>query len=422
LKIILLSDKKNQKNRRRIFNSWRELKEEIDFDSIAIKYLLHIILLQIMTEVDYYETVRQKLVLGPLKTSKHRKIRKLLKVFWNEEEAKILSHFESADKSIRLKDLAEKTGILKKELKEILARSVRIGTISKVGGSYCLLPLIPGIFEKYFQRRRDTEENQLKAAQLYRAIFKEVLPQEVYESDFKVFRPLLPLDAEEKLIEINESYDVKSQAFPYELVKDRIEKNDVFAVIPCQCRLIGEMTGESCEVAPAEMGCFIVGPAGKMMVDQGLPGAKLLNKQEAIEFLKETEKAGLVHNGINDQGFESSHFFCNCCSCHCGALYPAKLFNQKGAYPSNYEPKFNMEVCNKCETCIRKCPKEAIYHKWAVEPDSSDEEIVFREELCIGCGICAANCPNDAIKMVKVRDILPPEKQFIGNKTFTELL
>ncbi len=38
-----------------------------------------------MTELDYYDIVRQKLVLGPLNAPKHRKVTKLLKVFWNEE-------------------------------------------------------------------------------------------------------------------------------------------------------------------------------------------------------------------------------------------------------------------------------------------------------------------------------------------------
>ncbi len=37
-----------------------------------------------MSEVDKYEVVRQKLALGPLTTPKHRKIKKLLKIFWNE--------------------------------------------------------------------------------------------------------------------------------------------------------------------------------------------------------------------------------------------------------------------------------------------------------------------------------------------------
>ena len=156
-----------------------------------------------MVESDYYEIVRQKLTLGPLKSPKHKKIIELMKVFWTEEEIKILVHFESADKSIPLKKLAEKTGIPKQELKQKLSRLVKVGTIHNIGLKYALEPLLPGVFEKYFQRRTDTEENQLKAAKLYRDIMKEVMPSEHYESGFKLFRPLLPLEAQDKLIEIN---------------------------------------------------------------------------------------------------------------------------------------------------------------------------------------------------------------------------
>jgi Pyruvate/2-oxoacid:ferredoxin oxidoreductase delta subunit len=166
----------------------------------------------------------------------------------------------------------------------------------------------------------------------------------------------------------------------------------------------------------------VAGLAGKMMIDQGIHGARMLTKEEAIEFLKETEKRGLVHNASFDQGFESANFFCNCCSCHCATLFPAKLFHEKGVYQSNYTPKFNNEFCKKCETCMRKCPNEAIYHHFPLKPDLSDDQMVLKEEICIGCGVCATNCPNNAIKMVKVRDNIPPEKALIGNKTFTEML
>lgn len=375
-----------------------------------------------MSEIDYYEIVRQKLALGPLSAPKHRKIKKLMKVFWNEEEIKLLSHFDGADKWNSLKQLIERSGLPKNEIKKLLERSVEIGTISKKGLKYCVDPIIPGIFEKYYQRSKDTDENLSKAAILYRDIMKEIMPQWNSEKDWRVFRPLLPLESQEKLIEVNQEFDVQAQTLPYESVKNLIDKHDQFAVITCQCRLIGELSGEPCEVAPAELGCFVAGPAGQMMVDEGVRGARLLNKEEAIEFLKETEKKGLVHNAIFDRGNESSVFFCNCCGCHCGALFPAKIFHEKGAYPSNYSPKYNNELCTKCETCMRKCPNDAIYHRFPIEPDSSDEQMVLKEEMCIGCCICAANCPNDAIKMVKVRDNIPPEKSLIGNKTFTELL
>jgi Pyruvate/2-oxoacid:ferredoxin oxidoreductase delta subunit len=250
---------------------------------------------------------------------------------------------------------------------------------------------------------------------------KEISPQGAVESEGKhIFRPLLPYDAKEKLIGINESLDVESQALSYELVKDLIDKNEDFAVIPCQCRLIGELSGEPCEQAPSEMGCFLVGIAAQM-VPQMCDGARILTKEEAIQFLKDTEKAGLVHNTTTGSS-EDSIFICNCCSCHCGALYPARLMHVKGANTSNYKPEIDMELCIKCETCLRKCPAEAIYHKWPNEPDSSDEQMIIREEYCIGCGVCAANCPKEAIKMIKVRENVPKKTPKIGDVSFGELI
>ncbi len=39
-----------------------------------------------------------------------------MKILWNEEEIKIISYFESADKLISLKKLAEKSNIPKNEI------------------------------------------------------------------------------------------------------------------------------------------------------------------------------------------------------------------------------------------------------------------------------------------------------------------
>jgi len=241
-----------------------------------------------------------------------------------------------------------------------------------------------------------------------------------YEKEVKSFRPLLPYEAKEKLIEINESLDYKSQALPYELVKDMIDKNEHFAVIPCQCRLIAELSGDTCECAPAEMGCFLAGLAARGVLEM-CDEARILTKDEAIQFLKDTEKAGLVHNA-SFGSTESGMFICNCCSCHRAALYPARLMHYKGTYTSNYAPKINMDLCVKCETCMRKCPGEAIYHKWPKKADLSDEQMVVREELCIGCGVCAVNCPKDAIKMVKVRDVVPEKAPKYGDYSMGDLI
>ncbi|MFX0029166.1 MAG: ATP-binding protein [Candidatus Hermodarchaeota archaeon] len=358
-----------------------------------------------MTEVDDYEIVRQKLQIGRITTPNHKKIFKLMKIFWNEDEIRILSHFNNIGMVTSRKELAEKTGKSEEEIEALLRRSARNGTILRFGSDYRLLPLVPGVFEMYFIRRKDSEENLRKVAEIYRYIFKNRAPDlEDDESIRRGFRPLLPYDSEEKLIKVDESFDVETKVLPYEVVKDMIDKNESFAVVPCQCRIIGEYTGEPCEHAPAELGCFLTGEAAERQISYG---ARRLTKEEAIEFIRETEKAGLVHNTVADTSKETSQWICNCCSCHCGVLLPAKLYHYKGVFQTNFSPEFDMELCTKCEICMEKCPNEAIYHIWPSKPDSSDETMKIREEMCIGCGTCAANCPNNAIKMVKVRNEHP---------------
>ena len=42
-----------------------------------------------MSEIDYYEKVRQKLTLGPIFAPKHEKTIKIMKILWNKEEIEI---------------------------------------------------------------------------------------------------------------------------------------------------------------------------------------------------------------------------------------------------------------------------------------------------------------------------------------------
>jgi len=372
-----------------------------------------------MTEVDNYEIIRQKLKLGPLFAPKHKKVEELLRIFWSEEEAKLLSQFNSCDTPTTLRELAERTGLSKQEIKNILKSPFRKKTITKIGTKYTLLPLVPGIFEQYFIQRQDTEENQKKVAEIYRYLFKNFIPSLIVETDLKLFRPRLPLNAKEKLIEVDKSFDVQQKILSCEFIEEIINKYDHFVTVPCQCRLIGEYTGEPCKVAPPELGCFIAGPIAEMAIREGAPG---MNKEEAIEFIKKTEKAGLVHNCVADNSVDSSLFVCNCCNCHCGSLISAKEHKKVGTVPSNYLPIFNIEDCTKCELCLKKCPIGAIYHHWPNEQDKSDEYMYVKEEFCIGCGVCASICPNNAIQLKKVRDEEYKERHKFGKKTFLELL
>lgn len=370
--------------------------------------------------VDYYELVRQKLKLGPVFAPKHKMIFELLKIFWNEDEVKLLSHFEGVGKLLSARKLAKTADLPKDQVKATLNRLADRGTIIKIGNQFGLLPLLPGIFELYYSVYGDTKENLVKVAKLYRKIFVKFLPSQMLQSNFTLFRPLLPYKAEENLIKIDETVPIESQVLPYELVENLIKSNDLFVVKDCDCRKIGELADEPCSVAPASLGCLFSGLAAQLLIDRGI--GRQLTKEEAIDFLKETEKAGLIHNAANASGPVSAMIICNCCKCHCGTIYPFEKYRVRAVTPSNFLPRFDNETCVKCDTCLKKCPMGAIFHQWANEEDSSDELMVVREEFCIGCGVCASACPNNAILLEKVRNVVPPKHLKIGDKSILDLI
>ena len=363
-----------------------------------------------MTEIDYYERVRQKLSVGPVIAPKHEKIYELLKIFWDKETIKLLSFFPQIGKLISISELEEKSDLSRTEIKKLLKIAVKKKTLNKAGSRYGLEPILPGVFEAYFIAREDSEENLKNAAKIFRFLFKNLISPHIIQKDFELFRPLLPIESKDKLIEIDETIDSQSKVLPYELVEDLINKNNHFAVIPCQCRLVGELSGEPCEIATSEMGCFITGIGAQAIVNFGY--GRALTKEEAIEYLKETEKAGLVHCTSNSYGGEHLIFICNCCPCHCGALRPTIKYKFHTVRPSNFEPQINPEICKRCKICLKKCPLEAIsYHE-------DEDKMIINYDLCIGCGICATNCPQNAILMKKTRNIIPPKVKKIGDKTF----
>jgi len=363
---------------------------------------------ELKAEVDYYDIVREKLSLGPLHYPRHEKIFELMKVFWPEEETiKVLALFPPAGQKISLADLSAKAGLPLNEVRKILKKPVAKKTVSKFQNDYGLEPLAPGIFEAYFIARQDTPENLKKAGEIYRWLFIHFDEMDIFDQGTELFRPVLSIDVKEKLIKIDESVDAESYVLPYESVEDIINKNDFFAIAPCQCRYIGELSGEPCQRASSEMGCFIAGKGAQALPNFGW--AKALTKEEAIAYLQQTEKAGLVHLTSNSKGGEHLSFTCNCCPCHCGVL------KYKIIIPSNFKPIIDAQICAECETCMEKCPMAAISH-------SDAGKMVIDTKLCIGCGLCATNCPNTAITMQKVSQTIPPKVKLIGNKMFMQMM
>ena len=97
-------------------------------------------------------------------------------------------------------------------------------------------------------------------------------------------------------------------------------------------------------------------------------------------------------------------FICNCDRWHCGAVKSALKQPKPGLFfNSGFEPRFAPDLCVACETCIERCPPEALT---LGEDDVPEVDL----DACFGCAVCASGCPSEAIVMVNKSDFLEPPK------------
>lgn len=123
-------------------------------------------------------------------------------------------------------------------------------------------------------------------------------------------------------------------------------------------------------------------------------GAKQITVDEALDSLKRTYEAGLVHMGYIFKGKEKIERICSCCSCCCHSLSAAIRFGYSDhAFSSKYIATQNSEKCNDCGQCVDRCQFGA--------RRILDEKLDFQSEKCFGCGLCIETCPEDAIFLIE---------------------
>ena len=66
-------------------------------------------------------------------------------------------------------------------------------------------------------------------------------------------------------------------------------------------------------------------------------------------------------------------------------------------FNSGFDPIFDPDRCTACETCIDRCPPEAL--------TMGDEDVpVVNFDLCFGCAVCATGCDEESISMINKKD------------------
>ena len=250
-------------------------------------------------------------------------------------------------------------------------------------------PFMPGIFEYQFIAGK-TSERDKKIARLihdYKKAFHAA------KGRTKMTFPTT------RVITVDRTIDAGNTVHTYDQVSTYIDKNDTIGVGTCYCRHAAKLVGENTHDMPMEV-CMWFGSMASYAIER--LGARQMTKQEAKQVLDAAEEAGLVHMSRNTT--EEINFICNCDRWHCEVISgvlkqakPALFFN------SGFQPRFDPDLCTACETCIDRCPAEAL--------TMGDHDVPqVNLDRCFGCAVCATGCPTEAIVMAAKSDFPVPPK------------
>lgn len=278
--------------------------------------------------------------------------------------------------------IAKEMGKGEKEVAPILEAMADKGlcTAGKMGEAtfYGGPPFVPGIFEFQFMRGTNTERDKKLATLIhaYKAAY------DGFKERPKVTFPQM------RVVTVDRVVKAGNKIHTYDQVASYIENYDPLAVSTCFCRHQARLIDEDDHCGKPDEVCMQFGMGAQFVIDRGM--GRKISKEEALEILKQSEEAGLVHATVNRQEID---FLCNCCSCHCMILKTALSQPRPGlTLTSGFQPIWDAELCIACETCIERCPMTAL---------SLGEEDVPEVDLdrCIGCGVCATGCAAEAISL-----------------------
>jgi len=314
----------------------------------------------------------------------------LVEALFTPEEAEINNALPR--KPATAAEIAQGTNKDEEEVARILEAMVDKGLCGMVTGPgqtlYQGLPFLPGIFEMVFIGGGETVRLRRIANLIhaYKTAFraKEGVPQITYP-----FSRVIPVARTIRADNVIHTYD---QVMTY------IDKYDSIGVGACYCRQAAKLRGEDNHGMPVDV-CMFFGERVEKLAER--LGIRRLTKQEAKEILDRCEEAGLIHMSRNTT--EDIDFMCNCDRWHCEAVTNVLRQPKPGlVFNSGFQPVFDPERCAACETCIERCPPQALTMPFSSEPSPGGERGVVPQkdaDLCFGCGVCATGCPEGAIEM-----------------------
>lgn len=196
-----------------------------------------------------------------------------------------------------------------------------------------------------------------------------------------------------RVIPVGATVPARNYVLAFEDIREIVDKAKTLAVTKCTCRLIAHKCQKPLEA------CLQVNNAAAYSIARGT--GRELTKAEAMEVVRQSEQAGLIHVVMNKRSVD--HFICNCCACCCQTMPILIEHGVSVVEPSRFAAQVDPDLCSGCETCLERCFFKAI--------SMADDRARVDQDKCLGCGLCQVTCNNQAISMVETRstDFVPDQ-------------
>lgn len=201
------------------------------------------------------------------------------------------------------------------------------------------------------------------------------------------------ISGEFRVVPVNTAIETKKSIASYDRARELVKGQDRIVELPCICRKRKRELGQGCDHTTDN--CIIIGLVAQYYIDNNI--GRRITEQEALRLLDIAEEEGLVLEPAN---MKESFSICCCCPCCCEVLGALKMYDSPAEQVySSFQASIDAAICTSCETCIERCPMDAIID------DNGSMRVNLKR--CIGCGLCISTCESGAASLVDRGTVRP---------------
>jgi len=209
-----------------------------------------------------------------------------------------------------------------------------------------------------------------------------------YSNDYSEEELRKQADNLENAVTIPVNLEIKTNHRVLDLseVESYLKKARKIGLQECGCRV----ERGNCD-APRNV-CISIDPSDDYFSKNAKYRARESTLKEALEALRKSHEAGLVHMAYTMKGEDRVSLICSCCPCCCSTLSGLLRFGiATEVLTSKFVAEENDEKCLRCGRCAERC----VFGARSFEAG----ELVIDSSRCFGCGLCVSTCPVGAITL-----------------------